>query len=208
MASRIPDIAIVGMGSHFPDAPTLYDFWSNIVAKKNSLKDINLVDGDEYWRKSDYYDPDPNVPDKTYGYKAGFVPPIGFDPIEFKLPPLMLESISTAQLFALHVAKQAMIDAGIVGPRAGAVDVDRIGVILGGAGNGNTSFSLAARQSAPYLKRVMVGSGFPEGIADDVVARVKDLYLEWNEDSFPGFLGNVACGRIASYYNQIGRAHV
>lgn len=208
MASRIPDIAIVGMGSHFPDAPTLYDFWSNIVAKKNSLKDINLVDGDEYWRKSDYYDPDPNVPDKTYGYKAGFVPPIGFDPIEFKLPPLMLESISTAQLFALHVAKQAMIDAGIVGPRAGAVDVDRIGVILGGAGNGNTSFSLAARQSAPYLKRVMVGSGFPEGIADDVVARVKDLYLEWNEDSFPGFLGNVACGRIASYYNLGGTSYM
>lgn len=208
MSRQIQDIAIVGMGSHFPDAPTLYDFWSNIVSKKNSLRDIDLVDGDEYWRKGDYFDPDPDAPDKTYGYKAGFVPPLLFDPIEFKLPPLMLESISTAQLFALHVAKQAMIDAGMVGPRAGAVDVDRIGVILGGAGNGNTSFSLAARQSAPYLKRVMLGSGFPEAIADDVIARVKDLYLEWNEDSFPGFLGNVACGRIASYFNLGGTSYM
>lgn len=208
MNSKIPDIAIVGMGSHFPDAPSLYDFWSNIVAKRDSLKDIDLVDGDEYWRKSDYFDANPEAPDRTYGHKAGFVPPLAFDPIEFKLPPLMLESISTAQLFALHVAKQAMIDAGLVGPRANAVDVDRVGVILGGAGNGNTSFSLAARQSAPYLKRVMLGSGFPEAIADDVIGRVKDLYLEWNEDSFPGFLGNVACGRIASYFNLGGTSYM
>ncbi|UGA37321.1 hypothetical protein JOS77_25210 [Chromobacterium haemolyticum] len=88
------DIAIVGMASHFPDAATLYDFWTNIVDKKDSLTDIDQKDGDEYWRKEDYYSADPSAADKTYGHRAGFVPAIDFDPVEFKLPPLMLESPS------------------------------------------------------------------------------------------------------------------
>ena len=202
------DIAIVGMASHFPDAVSLYDFWTNIVNKKDSITDIDAMDGDEYWRKEDFFDADPSAVDKSYGYKAGFVPPIEFDPIEFKLPPLMLDSISTAQLFALHVAKQAMLDARLIGPNKINVDLDRVGVILGGAGNGNTSFSLAARQQAPYLKTIMMNSGLSAMVADDIVERVKGLYLEWNEDSFPGFLGNVACGRIASYFDLGGTSYM
>ena len=161
------DIAIVGMASHFPDAANLYEFWTNIVNKKDSIVDVDTMDGTEYWRKEDFYDPDPRAADKSYGFKAGFVPPIEFDPIEFKLPPLILDSISTAQLFALHVAKQAMVDARLVGPNKSGVDPDRIGVILGGAGNGNTSFSLAARQQAPFLKTVMTNAGLSAVVAED-----------------------------------------
>ncbi|MCW7539467.1 SDR family NAD(P)-dependent oxidoreductase [Aquabacterium sp. A7-Y] len=202
------DIAIVGMASHFPDAATLYDFWTNIVNRKDSIVDVDQVDGDEYWRKTDFYDPDPSVADKTYGYKAGFVPRIEFDPVEFKLPPLMMESISTAQIFALYVARQAMQDARLVGDNPLPIDRDRVGVILGGAGNGNTSFSLASRQQAPYLKKIMINAGLPEPVAEEVIGRVTDLYLEWNEDSFPGFLGNVACGRIASYFDLGGTSYM
>ncbi|MCD5364590.1 hypothetical protein LQT98_23230, partial [Chromobacterium aquaticum] len=212
LASRIGpgtvDIAIVGMASHFPDAATLYDFWTNVVDKKDALSDIDQKDGDEYWRKADYYNPDPSAADKTYGHRAGFVPPIDFDPVEFKLPPLMLESISTAQIFALHVAKQAMLDARLVGDNALPVDKDRVGVILGGAGNGNTSFSLAFRQQEPYLRKVLNHAGLPTAVADEVIDRVNHLYLEWNEDSFPGFLGNVACGRIASYFDLGGTSYM
>ncbi|KMN83862.1 hypothetical protein VK98_00055 [Chromobacterium sp. LK11] len=202
------DIAIVGMASHFPDAATLYDFWTNIVDKKDSLTDIDQKNGDEYWRKEDYYSADPSAADKTYGHRAGFVPAIDFDPVEFKLPPLMLESISTAQIFALHVAKQAMLDARLVGDDALPVDKDRVGVILGGAGNGNTSFSLAFRQQEPYLRKVLNHAGLPGAVADEVIDRVNHLYLEWNEDSFPGFLGNVACGRIASYFDLGGTSYM
>ena len=169
------DIAIVGMASHFPDAATLYDFWTNVVDKKDALSDIDQKDGDEYWRKADYYNPDPSAADKTYGHRAGFVPPIDFDPVEFKLPPLMLESISTAQIFALHVAKQAMLDARLVGDNALPVDKDRVGVILGGAGNGNTSFSLAFRQQEPYLRKVLNHAGLPTAVAYEVIDRVNPL---------------------------------
>ncbi|CBJ82077.1 hypothetical protein XBJ2_1560045 [Xenorhabdus bovienii str. Jollieti] len=202
------DIAIVGMASHFPDAPDLYKFWENIIGKKDSLTDVSTMLGDEYWQKEDFYDPNPAVADKTYGHRAGFVPPIDFDPVEFKIPPAIIDSISTAQLFALYVAKQAMLDAGLVGQENSRVDRDRIGVILGGAGNGNTSFSLASRQQAPYLRKIMVKSGLSEKVANDIIERMHGMYLEWNEDSFPGFLGNVACGRIASYFDLGGTSYM
>ncbi|WP_237712637.1 type I polyketide synthase [Dickeya zeae] len=205
--SGASDIAIVGMASHFPDAASLHDFWRNINDKKDSITDVDTLPGDEYWYKEDFYDASPSSPDKTYGYKAGFIKPIDFDPVEFKIPPAIVDSISTAQLFALYVAKQAMVDAGLASEN-NTVDRDRIGVILGGSGNGNTSFSLAARQQAPYLRRIMIKSGLSASVADDVINRAHDLYLEWNEDSFPGFLGNVACGRIASYFDLGGTSYM
>ncbi|MFK3779297.1 SDR family NAD(P)-dependent oxidoreductase [Agrobacterium sp. NPDC089420] len=202
------DIAIVGMASHFPDAADLYDFWSNIVNGHDAIRDIETVDPVEYWRPEDFYDPDPRAADKVYGRKAGFVPPIDFDPAGFKLPPLMLQSISTAQLFALHVAKQAMADAGLLGDGAEKIDRDRIGVILGGSGNGNTAFSLAVRQQIPFLRRILLNSGLSAEVAEETVERLQGLSLEWNEDSFPGFLGNVACGRIASYFDLGGTSYM
>lgn len=202
------DIAIVGMASHFPDAPNLYKFWENIISKKDSLTDISAKSEDEYWKKEDFYDPDPNVADKTYSHRAGFVPEIDFDPVEFKIPPAIIDSISTAQLFALYVAKQAMQDAGLVGQENSKINRERIGVILGGAGNGNTSFSLASRQQAPYLRHIMMKSGLSKKVADEIIERANNMYLEWNEDSFPGFLGNVACGRIASYFDLGGTSYM
>ncbi|MBI6548658.1 type I polyketide synthase [Xenorhabdus lircayensis] len=202
------DIAIVGMASHFPDAPNLYKFWENIINKKDSLTDIKTKSEDEYWKKEDFYDPDPTVADKTYSHRAGFVPEIDFDPVEFKIPPAIIDSISTAQLFALYVAKQVMRDAGLIGQGNSKVDLDRVGVILGGAGNGNTSFSLAARQQSPYLRRIMINSGLSEKVANEIIERAHGMYLEWSEDSFPGFLGNVACGRIASYFDLGGTSYM
>lgn len=202
------DIAIVGMASHFPDANNLHEFWANITSKRDSLTDISTMSSSEYWRKEDFYDPNVTVPDKTYGYKAGFVPAIEFDPLEFKIPPAIMDSISTAQLFSLYTAKQVMQDAGLIGRKEVQVDRDRIGVILGGGGNGNTSFSLAARQQTPYLREIMLKSGLSAEIADDILTRANELYLEWNEDCFPGFLGNVACGRIANYFDLGGTSYM
>ncbi|WP_127959542.1 type I polyketide synthase [Serratia microhaemolytica] len=202
------DIAIVAMATHFPDSANLQQFWQNIVNKKDSITDIDTVSALDYWKKEDFYHPDVTAADKTYAYKAGFVPEIDFDPVAFKIPPAIVDSISTAQLFALYTARQLMQDAGLLDQQNSCLDRDRIGVILGGGGNGNTSFSLAARQQAPHLREVMVKAGLSLEVAEEVIARVLDLYLEWNEDSFPGFLGNVACGRIASYFDLGGTSYM
>ncbi|BFM08082.1 SDR family NAD(P)-dependent oxidoreductase [Halioxenophilus aromaticivorans] len=204
MRKGVP-IAITGMASHFPSAENLFDFWSSVENKVDAITD-NL-DFEGYWKKSDYYEPGTKDKDKTYAHKAGWVPPIDFDPVEFKIPPAMLESICSAQLFSLYVAKQAFKDAGLFDENC-KFNRERVGVILGGAGNGNTSFMLAARQQAPFLKQILSNSGLPEPVADDIVARLLDQYLEWNEDSFPGFLGNVACGRIASFFDLGGTSNM
>ena len=64
LAAHPADIAIVGMASHFPDAATLYEFWTNVVNKKDSIVDVDTMDGGEYWRKADFFDPNPAAIDK------------------------------------------------------------------------------------------------------------------------------------------------
>ncbi|BBN80657.1 hypothetical protein PA25_06420 [Pseudoalteromonas sp. A25] len=200
-------IAIVGMASQFPDADNLYDFWSNICQKKDAMTSVDEKDNMTYWDKDAYYDPDPSKVDKTYMFKAGFIKPIAFDPIEFKIPPVLIESISTAQLFALHVAKRAIEDANLL-KESSSLDRSKVGVILGGAGNGNTAFSLLARNQTPMVRSAMVSQGIPSNVVDTVVDKLNECYIGWNEDSFPGFLGNVACGRIASYFDFGGTSNM
>lgn len=196
------DIAIVGMASHFPDSEDLHDFWTNICSKKDSIREN--ADSEGYWEKDDFYDPDRTATDKTYASKAGWVPPIHFDPVEFKLPPNILDSIAAVQLFSLYVSKLALEDAGLFRKDKKNVDRDKIGVILGGAGSGNTFFPLASRQQVVNLRKILVNSGLPDVVVEDICARYLDNFPEWNEDSFPGFLGNVACGRICSQFDLGG----
>lgn len=200
-------IAIVGMASQFPDADNLFDFWSNICQKKDSMVSVEDKDDLTYWDKESYYNPDPSQKDKTYMFKAGFIKPIAFDPIEFKIPPVLVESISTAQLFALHVAKKAMEDANLF-KEGSTLDRSKVGVILGGAGNGNTAFSLLARNQSPLVRKAMIGQGIPKDVIDNVIEKLNECYIDWNEDTFPGFLGNVACGRIASYFDLGGTSNM
>ena len=41
-------------------------------------------------------------------------------------------------------------------------------------------------------------AGVADDVADDVVQRIADSYVGWQENSFPGLLGNVVAGRIAN----------
>src|SRR5262245_46870074 len=44
----------------------------------------------------------------------------------------------------------------------------------------------------------MKDAGVPEAQIDDAVRRIADSYVPWQEQSFPGLLGNVVAGRIAN----------
>ncbi len=200
-------IAITGMACQFPEAGNLFEFWNNISEKKYSIQDVDTVDHLTYWDKKRHFDPDPKATDKTYANQAGFIKPIEFDPIEFKIPPVLVESISTAQLFALHVAKQAVTDAGLH-QEASPVNKDKVGIILGGTGNGNTSFSLLVRQQMSVFLEIASKCGTPESVVEEISNRLYGGSLSWNEDSFPGFLGNVACGRISSYFDFGGTSNM
>lgn len=193
------EIAIIGMGGIFPDALDLSEYWSNILAGKDSITEIPK----EYWNIEEFYDPDPKAEDKTYSHKAALIEEVPFDSLEFGIPPKVMESISIDQLFGLLVAKQALLSANLIGPEAKTFNRDKTGVILSSS-VGKSSYSLSGRLEATRLEKILRNSHVPEDLAQRVVTRWKNSELEWNEESEPGFLANVAAGRIASRFDLYG----
>ena len=110
-------IAVIGMASVFPQAHNLDEYWDNILGKINCITDVPA----SRWSIEDYYDPDPKVPDKIYSKRGGFIPDIDFDPMEFGLPPNILEVTDVSQLLGLVVARDALEDAGYSRDRANSI---------------------------------------------------------------------------------------
>ncbi len=185
-------IAIVGMASLFPQSKDLQEYWNNIVQKTDCITDVPA----SRWNVDDYYDPDPTAPDKTYCKRGGFIPDIDFNPIEFGLPPNILEVTDIAQILSLVVAKQALKDAGY--DQATEAVRDRIGVILGVGGGQKLITPLTARLQSPILEKVLTSSGLSQEETQTIIEKVKLAYIGWEENSFPGMLGNVIAGRIAN----------
>ena len=100
-------IAVVGMAALFPGAPDLERYWDNILKKVDSIIEVP----ESRWEIADYYDEDANVPDKTYSKRGGFIPEVDFDPMEFGIPPNLLEQTDSSQLLGLLVARTALEDA-------------------------------------------------------------------------------------------------
>ena len=102
-------IAIIGMASVFADAKNLDQFWDNIVDSVDAIIDVPS----DRWEIDDHYSSDKRAPDKTYCKRGGFIPELDFDPMEFGLPPNILELTDIAQLLSLIVARDVLADAGI-----------------------------------------------------------------------------------------------
>ena len=192
-------IAIIGMGAILPDAMNLSEYWNNILTAKDSIKNIS----DIYWDIKDFYDPDPAARDKSYSYKAGEVSSIQFDSIGFGIPPKVMESISVEQLYALVVAKQALLDANMIGNNAKEFNRDKAGVVMA-ATVGKSAFALSRRQDIPQMKKILKNSGLPDQVIDRIVERMLNAEIEWTENSEPGFLANVVAGRIANRFDLNG----
>jgi acyl transferase domain-containing protein len=144
MNSRLQQhpIAIVGMASIFANSRNLEQYWENITTKLDAIMDVPL----SRWNIDDHYSPDKKSPDKTYCRRGGFIPDIDFDPMEFGLPPNILEVTDVAQLMALVVARDVLDDAGI-GESSG-YDRDKVGIVLGVGGGQQQIVPLSARAHA------------------------------------------------------------
>ncbi|MFF3830575.1 SDR family NAD(P)-dependent oxidoreductase [Streptomyces sp. NPDC002458] len=191
-------IAIVGLAGLFPQSRNVREFWHNIVDGNDCIEDVP----DTHWNLDDYYDPDPAAEDKTYARRGGFLPEIAFNPMEFGLPPNTLEVTDILQLLSLTVARDVLRDAGTEG--SGWYDPTRTGVILGVTGANSLTQPLSARLQTPVLKEVVRSVGLSEAQAEEVAERFKKAYIPWEENSFPGMLGNVVAGRIANRFDLGG----
>ncbi|MFQ3210013.1 MAG: polyketide-type polyunsaturated fatty acid synthase PfaA, partial [Colwellia sp.] len=188
-------IAIVGMASIFADAKNLEDYWDNIFESVNGIKDVPK----SQWDIDEYYDSDPTVKDKTYCKRGGFLPEIDFDPMEFGLPPNILELTDISQLLSLVVAREVLNDAGI-GDGSG-YDRDKVGITLGVGGGQKQIAPLTSRLQGPVLEKVLKASGVDAEDRAMIIEKFKKAYIGWEENSFPGMLGNVIAGRIANRFD-------
>ncbi|AZG72695.1 type I polyketide synthase [Shewanella livingstonensis] len=186
-------VAIVGMASIFANSRYLNKFWDLISEKIDAITEVP----DTHWRPEDYFDADKSVPDKSYCKRGGFLPEVDFNPMEFGLPPNILELTDSSQLLSLIVAKEVLADAGV----GADYDTDRIGITLGVGGGQKLNHSLSGRLQYPVLKKVFKSSGLSDEDTEMLIKKFQDQYVHWEENSFPGSLGNVIAGRIANRFD-------
>ncbi len=189
-------IAIIGMGSIFPDATGLKRFWQLIRTSHDAIRPLPA----NYWQASDYLVSAADRPegfDTVTAATGGCLEEIDFDPTAFGIPPTVLEAIDTAQLLALMVANDALKDAGY-DKDGKSFDRTRTSVITGATGAQELTVTLGARLQHPRWRKAMVEAGIKPEVADEVARRITDEFTPWQENSFPGLLGNVIAGRIAN----------
>ncbi|MET7615488.1 SDR family NAD(P)-dependent oxidoreductase [Streptomyces sp. NPDC005408] len=184
-------IAIVGLSALYPKSSNVQDFWANVVSAADCIDDVPA----DHWDVDEHFDPDPSVPDKTYSKRGGFIPDVPFNPLEFGLPPNTLEVTDVLQLLSLVVARDLLKDAGADQPW---YDASRTGVILGITGANQLTQPLTARLQSGVLKEVVRSCGLSAKDAEEIVAKFRLAYAPWEENSFPGMLGNVVAGRVAN----------
>ncbi len=187
-----PPLAIVGLSALFPKAASVDEFWSNIRRGVDAITEVPST----HWNPDDYFDQNQKTPDMTYARRGGFLSPVPFDPLEFGISPNNLEAIDTSQLLGLVGAKRALDHAGYGGGRV--FDRSRVGCILGVTGTLELVIPLGARLGHPHWRKALKDAGVPDDVAEDVVNRISQSYVPWQENSFPGLLGNVVAGRIAN----------
>jgi acyl transferase domain-containing protein/NAD(P)-dependent dehydrogenase (short-subunit alcohol dehydrogenase family) len=186
-------VAIIGIGCIFAKSPDLKSFMHLLSRGISGISDPPPT----HRHLMDYFDPDPKKPDHIYCNRGGFLPLVDFDPTEFNIPPNTIEATDTSQLLGLVTAKKALEDAGY-GENGKSFDRSRASVILGVTGTQELVIPLGARLGHPIWKKALAQAGVPKDQADRVVRHIAEGYVDWQENSFPGLLGNVVAGRIAN----------
>ena len=131
------------------------------------------------------------------------MPDVEFDPAEFGLPPNLLEVTDVSQLLSLVVVKECLEDAGYGEGRE--TSRENTGVILGMVGMGSKLVTpLMARLQYPVWEKVLLSYGISAEDTQKIIDKIKLAYPNWEENSFPGSIGNVVAGRIANRFDLGG----
>jgi len=102
------EIAVVGIGGIFPDAPNTEIFWQNILSKKYSI----IKTPDDRYDSTLYHDPDRNAEDKSYSNIAGIIKDFEFDYTKFGFTENESVGMSRSQKLMLEAAFMAAKDSG------------------------------------------------------------------------------------------------
>jgi acyl transferase domain-containing protein/NAD(P)H-dependent flavin oxidoreductase YrpB (nitropropane dioxygenase family)/NAD(P)-dependent dehydrogenase (short-subunit alcohol dehydrogenase family) len=188
------DIAIIGMSSVYPGAINMQEYWSNILHKVYTVTEVP----ESHWDWSLYYDSNPMAKDKIISKWGGFLPDIPFDPFRYGITPAAMKVIEPLQLLLLDTVRHALRDAGY-DQRPFARE--RTAAVCGIGGGGSPMATFYGFRACMPLVNSVPGM---EVLSKEILETCDPLLPEWTEDSFPGFLMNVAVGRVSNRFNLGG----
>ncbi|MBR9986284.1 MAG: hypothetical protein KFF68_10260, partial [Desulfosarcina sp.] len=191
-------VAIIGMGGMFAKSRNIKAYWRTLLNGIDCISDPPAT----HRQLNDYFDTDPKKPDHIYCNRGGFLSSVPFDPTEFGIPPASLEATDTSQLLGLVAAKMALADAGYGDDRE--FDREHTSVILGVTGTQELVISLGSRLGHPFWRKALDNKGLSDQQKSSIIDEISDSYVPWQENSFPGLLGNVVAGRICNRLNLGG----
>lgn len=200
-------VAIVGLGAILPDAANKDEFWNNVINGKNSIQEVPV----SRWDSRLYYDEDKTVPDKTYSKIGAFVKEIKFSPIDFRIPPSVIEQIDPVQQMAIIASKEALEDANY---KDKSFPNEKCAVIIGNSMGGEKTASMDLRVFFPKaLEAIKTTKEYKNLSKSDKRSFLNKIEEEYkkdmpviNEDSMPGELANIIAGRIASTFGLRGKS--
>jgi malonyl CoA-acyl carrier protein transacylase len=188
----VEPLAVTGVSVLFPGSTDTAGFWRDILAGVDLITDVPP----SHWSAADYYDPDPAAPDRTYCKRGAFLSPVPFDPMAHGMPPSTLEATDSSQMLGLLVAERVLEDAAR--GQFHHVDRERISVILGTTGTTELTGHMSGRIERPRWEAGLRSCGLDEETVARACERISAQFTPWQENTFPGMLGNVIAGRIAN----------
>ena len=194
-------IAVVGLGCIYPGAHSPEELWVNVLA------------GRRFFRKAppermpaEYFDPDPQAPDKSYCDRMAVITGWEFDPLQFRIPPVTVRTSDIAHWLALHTADLALKDAGL---DLASLDHTRAGVMLGNSLTGEFSRAHNLRLRWPYIERALRRSLQAQGMDEPNIHHILTAFRqsheapfpEANEDTLAGNMSNTIAGRVCNHFD-------
>ena len=150
------EIAIIGLAGRYPRSPTLEAFWENLRSGVDCVGEIPA----DRWALDDFYDPDKNVPGKSYCKWGGFIDGVAdFDPKFFNISPREAPMMDPQERLFLMCTHEAMEDAGYTREalnRAAEAVGGGVGVFVGVM---HTEYQLFGAQAQVYGEPLALGSG-------------------------------------------------
>ncbi len=201
-------IAVVGLGCYYPGANSPLQLWENILARRQQFREMP----DVRLPNSEYFDPDPLVPNKTYQNKAAVLDGFRFDWLEKRIPKQTYESTDIVHWLALDTALQAMANSGYSKEN---LPKEKTGVILGNTLTGEFTRSNQMLLRWPFVRKALRASARRKGlthIADELEPAMeehyKSVFAPVTEDTLAGGLANTIAGRICNYLDLHGGGYI
>ncbi|MFC7565009.1 SDR family NAD(P)-dependent oxidoreductase [Actinomadura namibiensis] len=201
-------IAIVGLACRYPDATSPQELWENALAGRRAFRRLP----DERMRLEDYWDPDPQAPDRFYARNAAVIEGYEFDRVAHRIAGSTYRSTDLTHWLALDVAGRALADAGF--PESEGLPRERTGVIVGNTLTGEFTRANTLRLRWPYVRRVVAAAlrereGWDDderlaGFLGDLEDAYKAPFPAIDEDSLAGGLSNTIAGRICNHFDLKG----